>query len=300
MAAPTLGDQRGREGTGGDGRGREGTRADGRGREGTRGDGRGREGTRADGRGSGALHWPEGPQAWAGRSLQKLKFHSRAEFHLLSVSWGFTRLGRAVTLPHLLREFPLSPQRALGSLDDQKSSWPQRLSRLAPRRPQSLSGLGGYLGLYGASFPSQLPQVSALRPSILMLDFPHGSALGSCWGALHLPPAQTSSFPERSRRLLPGLSPTGKVSRQVPVHRPPDDHPSSCRTLPSGRPARNTLLSPCMHARRTRVCTHATHACALTAHLRRQRCTLTGARHPRPFLGPLHRALITCCHSRLT
>ena len=96
-------------------------------------------------------------------------------------------------------------------------------------------------------------------------------------GGLCLLPAWTSSLPECARRALPGLSLSGKVFRQVPVHRPPDDHPSSCRALPSGRPAGNALLSP--------VCTHATHACALTAHLRRQRCALTGTRLPPPLPG---------------
>ena len=110
-----------------------------------------------------------------------------------------------------------------------------------------------------------------------MLVLPHGSALGGCWGGLCLLPARTSSLPERARRPLPGLSPSGKVFRQVPVHRPPDDHASSCRALSSGRPAGNALLPP--------VCTHATHACARTAHLRRQRCTLTGTRLPPPLPG---------------
>ena len=38
----------------------------------------------------------------------------------------------------------------------------------------------------------------------------------------------------------------------------PDDHPSCCRALPGGHPARNAPLSPCVHARHTHVCTHHT------------------------------------------
>lgn len=208
------------------------------------------EGTGGDGRGSGALHWPKCPQGWAGRSLQELKFHSRARIpsFLCLVGTHSPRTGSDASPPPV----SISIESAVSTREPGRPEvLPGRrdLAIWLPGIPRASQGAASTWVFTEHVFPRETEpprQVSTLRPSLLMLVSPPGVALGGCWGA-------SASLPERP---LPGLSAPGKVFQQAPVHQPPDDHPP-----PAGlRPARNAPLSPCAHARHTHVCTRRTLA----------------------------------------
>lgn len=229
------------------------------------------EGTGGDGRGSGALHWPKCPQGWAGRSLQELKFHSRARIpsFLCLVGTHSPRTGSDASPPPV----SISIESAVSTREPGRPEvLPGRrdLAIWLPGIPRASQGAASTWVFTEHVFPRETEpprQVSTLRPSLLMLVSPPGVALGGCWGA----------SASRSPRPPPSLN----------ACCPASPHQGRCSNrLLSTSPLTTTLLlqgsarlgtPPCPPAR-----THATHTCAHAAHLPRRRRTL-GHAHPPPL-----------------